>query len=54
MLHTVLPQVFSNIVPVFINVTDVDDNPPRFLLRSYRYDGTEQCQICFDLSELLR
>lgn len=35
-LNTVLPQVFSNVVPVFINVTDVDDNALRFLLRSYR------------------
>ena len=38
MLNTDVPGVFSNIVPVFINIIDVDDNVPRFVNRSYRYN----------------
>lgn len=35
-LNTALPEVFSSIVTVVINVTDVDDNSPCFVQRSYR------------------
>ncbi len=29
-------NLLSSVVPVFINVSDVDDNYPRFVQRSYR------------------
>ena len=29
-------NLLSSVVPVFINVSDVDDNVPRFVQRSYR------------------
>ncbi|XP_073231929.1 cadherin EGF LAG seven-pass G-type receptor 1-like [Porites lutea] len=44
-LNTDLPGVFSNIVPVFINIIDVDDNVPRFVNRSYRFIAGELSRV---------
>ncbi|XP_022809062.1 protocadherin Fat 4-like isoform X2 [Stylophora pistillata] len=38
-------QVVSSAVPVFINISDEDDNKPRFLQRSYRFSSGELSRV---------
>ena len=35
----------SSVVPVFIIVSDVDDNSPRFVQRSYRWEVIFGCRF---------
>jgi len=44
-LNTIHPQVFSSFVSVLINVTDVNDNPLRFLLPCYQFNASELSDV---------